>query len=321
MLISSIGILISLILIFFTFSNIKIDIFFSYLSKINILYIPFFIISTFFELLFRTMKWYFILIPITKIPIMKLFKFEVIALGINNILPFRMGELAKMILVSKNYNLSKTTALATVFIERLLDTIFLFIIFIWYSIIGNINIPFITKETGVFIIIITTFTIYFLFVYSEKIFKTKIFRKIEYKHPKIHSIILKIKNGGICFKSTKITILIIISGLIQWNFDVLNNYIIAKSLSIQNIDLPKAAITVVAGSLSASIPSMPGYFGNYEYAISRICMLWNINKELATLFPTLIHILTYLIITTTSLIFIYTEGVNMKKLINTKKEN
>lgn len=318
---ASLGILISVFLIYLTFSNIEINIFLNHLSKMNILYIPLFLFSTFFEIFFRTLKWYFILLPIVNVKITKLFKFEVIALGINNILPFRMGEISKMFLVAKNYNIPKTTVLSTVFVERLLDTIMLFLIFLIYSFAGGINIPFITKETGIIIISIIIIFIYIFFVYSERLIETERFQRFEKKHPKIHSIIMKIKNGGICFKSPKITTTILITGILQWNFDVLNNYIIAKSLSIHQLNLSRSAITVVAGSLSASIPSMPGYFGNYEYAISRVCMLWGIEKELATLFPAVVHILTYIILTLTAVLFIYMEGMSLKKLLTSQKGN
>lgn len=316
---ASAGILISLSLIYLTFSKIDTALFINHLSKMKISYIPLFILSTFLEILFRSIKWYLILLPIVNLSLSRVFKFEVIALGINNILPFRMGEISKVFLVSKNSNASKTTILSTVFIERLLDTIMLFLIFLIYSLSGGINIPFITKETGVIIILTILLFIYLVFVHSERLLEKEGFKRFERKHPRIYSIITKIRNGGISFKSPKLTILILASGFIQWNFDVLNNYIIARSLAISNLDLSRSAITVVAGSLSASIPSMPGYFGNYEYAISRVCMLWDIERELATLFPTIIHILTYIIITFAAVLFIYVEGFNIKRLLAIQK--
>lgn len=314
-----IGLIISLSLIYITFSNIDRYIILSHLKDINMLYIPLFVISTFFEIFFRTMKWYLILLPTTKTKLWNLFKFEVIALGINNILPFRIGELSKVFLVSRKYDISKTLVLSTVFIERLFDTIMLFLIFIIYSIVGKINIPLITKKTGIAIIILVLIFIYLFFILSANLINKS--QKIQKKHHKLYSFIVKLQNGGACFKSIKISFLIIIAGIIQWNFDVLNNYIIAKSLSIKEIDISKAAITVVAGSFSASIPSMPGYFGNYEYAISRVCMFWGIEKELATLFPTVIHVLSYVLITSSAILFFYTDNIKIKNILISKKES
>lgn len=312
------GIIISIILMYFTFSNINLSLFFKHLTQINIFLIPLFFLSTFFEIFFRTLKWYFILSSFVKIELNKLFRFEVIALGVNNLLPFRMGEVSKILLVSKHYGVSKTAVFSSVFIERLIDTVMLFSVFIIYSLTGGIKIPLINTKNALYIIIIILTAIYLFFIYSEKIMKKRWALNLEKKHPSVHSFIIKLKTGGLCFSSPWITFLILASGFIQWNFDVLNNYIIAKSLKIDTINFSKAAITVIAGSLSASIPSMPGYFGNYEYAISRICMIWGIDRELSTLFPAVIHMLTYLIITLSAVIFIYFEGISFKNLIKTK---
>lgn len=320
-LVALVGIIISFSLIYLTFSNIDKKIFLSYLNHINVYYLLLFVLSTFFEILFRSIKWYLILLPIVKTKLWKIFKFEVIALGINNLLPFRMGELSKIFMISQNYNIPKTIVLSTVFIERLLDTIMLFLIFISYSLAGETNLPIIRKEVGLVIIFSILTFIYFFFVFSEKLIaRSKKFNELQQKHPKIYSLITKIQNGGTCFRYPKLTLLIIFVGIVQWNFDVLNNYIVAKSLSIEEIKISKAAMTVVAGSLSASIPSMPGYFGNYEYTISRICIMWGVEKELATLFPTLIHILSYILITTAAILFLYTEGIKIKNILTSKKE-
>lgn len=313
-----VGVIISIFLIYITFSKIDISLFFHHLSKFKLSYIGLFLLSTFFEIFFRTLKWYIILKSFTDIEMNKIFRFEVISLGVNNILPFRMGELTKVFLVSKYYHLSKTTVLSTVFIERLIDTVMLFLLLISYSIVGGIAIPFIDKKNAVYIIISIVLFIYIFFVYSEKIAHKELLKKFEKKHPYIHSVFIKIRNGGLCFHKTSATLLIITTAALQWHFDVLNNYIVAKALSIDLITFAKAALTVVAGSLSTSIPSMPGYFGNYEYAISRLCMLWGVERELGTLFAALIHIISYITITLAALIFIYYEGINIKNLISSK---
>ncbi|MEF3280269.1 MAG: flippase-like domain-containing protein [Elusimicrobiota bacterium] len=312
------GIIISILLLYLSFKNINFLNLLEMLKKARIPFILLFFVSTFFEMIFRTLKWYLILNSNIKVDFYNIFKFEIISLGINNILPFRMGELTKMFLVAKFYSVSKTTVISTIFIERILDSIILFSLLLLYSKIGGINI--LINTTSIFIILNLAILIIIIgFVFSEKIIETQYFKKIEIKHPKIYSLIIKFKNGGKCFKDPKLAFAIFFVGIIQWSFDVLNNYFIAKSLEIKIIDYFKAAITVFAGSLSSSIPSMPGYFGNYEYAISRVCMSWGIEKELSILFPAMVHILGYILITLTAIIYIYSLGFNFKKILKISK--
>ncbi len=313
------GVFISFILIYFTFKNVNIKTVFNIIKKADPFFIWLFFFSTFFELFFRTIKWYLILKPIVKTDLIQLFKIEIISLGVNNILPFRMGELTKMFIVARMYLQSKTTILSTVFIERLLDSLILFTLLVLYSTIGNINI--LINDIS-FLIFLNTIIVFIIigFKYMDKILEIKKIKKLEETYPKFHLIILKIKNGGVCFKNLWYSLLIFLVGIIQWNFDVLNNFFTAKALNMEVIDYFKAAITVFAGSLSASIPSMPGYFGNYEYAVSQVCISWGIEKELAISFATLTHILSYLIITIAAVIFVYDLGFNFKKILSMKKE-
>lgn len=313
-----IGLLISFFLIYLTFRNIDFKKTITILLSCDFRFIFLFIISIFFEIVFRTLKWYLIILPNFKVNFTDLFKFEVIGLGINNILPFRMGEITKMLLVAKFYSASKTVVLSTIFVERILDSLILFILLLFYSKIGGINI--IINANFVFIVLnIIIIVILFGFRYSDIILNINYFKNFEKKHPKIHSVILKIRMGGVCFKNIGLTILILFIGVVQWNFDVLNNFFIAKSLDIREIDYFRAAITVFVGSLATSIPSMPGYFGNYEYAISRVCMSWSIDENLSIIFPTAVHILSYLIITISAVVFIYSLGFNLRRIINISK--
>jgi|GEM_PF-2144419 len=361
-LIASLGIIISFLLIYLSFKNADFSKFLLILKKSDISFMFLFLISTFFELVFRTLKWYLILKPNVTTDLKQLFKIEVISLGINNILPFRMGEITKIFLVSHFYAIPKTTVLSTVFIERLMDTLILFALLLLYSKLGGINI--LINKTSFFVILnFAIIAVIILFIFSDKImihpkvkkfqnyhpkihsfiikiknggvcfkslgltffiFSDKIMihpkvKKFQNYHPKIHSFIIKIKNGGVCFKSLGLTFLILGSGIIQWNFDVLNNFFMAKALKIHAIDFFKAAISVFAGSLSASVPSMPGYFGNYEYAVSRVCMSWGIDKETSLLFATSVHILGYIVITLAAVIFIYSLGLNFRKILSMSK--
>ncbi|HOJ86072.1 MAG: lysylphosphatidylglycerol synthase transmembrane domain-containing protein [Elusimicrobiales bacterium] len=317
-LIASLGIIISFLLIYLSFKNADFSKFLLILKKSDISFMFLFLISTFFELVFRTLKWYLILKPNVTTDLKQLFKIEVISLGINNILPFRMGEITKIFLVSHFYAIPKTTVLSTVFIERLMDTLILFALLLLYSKLGGINI--LINKTSFFVILnFAIIAVIILFIFSDKIMIHPKVKKFQNYHPKIHSFIIKIKNGGVCFKSLGLTFLILGSGIIQWNFDVLNNFFMAKALKIHAIDFFKAAISVFAGSLSASVPSMPGYFGNYEYAVSRVCMSWGIDKETSLLFATSVHILGYIVITLAAVIFIYSLGLNFRKILSMSK--
>ena len=81
---------------------------------------------------FRTVRWRRLLRHIQPIRTSRLFPAVVVGYMANNLLPLRMGELVRSYYVGEREGVSKTAALVTIFIERLLDalTLLLFILII-----------------------------------------------------------------------------------------------------------------------------------------------------------------------------------------------
>ena len=81
------------------------------------------------SVLFRTLRWQRLLRHMRPIKVARLFPVVVVGYMANNLLPVRLGELVRSYYVGEREGISKTSALVTIFIERLLDalTLLLFI--------------------------------------------------------------------------------------------------------------------------------------------------------------------------------------------------
>ena len=81
------------------------------------------------SVLFRTLRWQWLLRHLRPVGVVRLYPVVVIGYMANNLLPMRMGELVRSYYVGEREGISKTSALVTIFTERLLDalTLLLFI--------------------------------------------------------------------------------------------------------------------------------------------------------------------------------------------------
>ena len=77
----------------------------------------------FVSLMFRTLRWKVMLGHIRAIPARRLFPVVVVGYMANNLLPMRLGELVRSYYVGERENISKTSALVTVLIERVMDAL------------------------------------------------------------------------------------------------------------------------------------------------------------------------------------------------------
>ena len=81
------------------------------------------------SVLFRTLRWRVLLRHMKPVPVRRLYPVVVVGYMANNLLPMRIGELVRSYYVGEREGISKTAALATIFVERVLDalTLLLFV--------------------------------------------------------------------------------------------------------------------------------------------------------------------------------------------------
>lgn len=75
----------------------------------------------FLGVLFRAFRWQFLLNPMRRVPVRRLYPVVVIGYTANNLLPMRLGELVRSYYLARRENLSTSSALGSVAVERVFD--------------------------------------------------------------------------------------------------------------------------------------------------------------------------------------------------------
>ena len=70
---------------------------------------------------FRAVRWRFLLSPVGNFPVGRLYPVVVMGCMVNNLLPVRLGELARSWFLSREGDASGTSVLATIAVERVYD--------------------------------------------------------------------------------------------------------------------------------------------------------------------------------------------------------
>lgn len=74
---------------------------------------------------FRAMRWCVLLSPMTRVPLVSLFATIMIGYLALNILPFRLGELVRVVTLGEKENLGKISILGTIVVEKVFDVLML----------------------------------------------------------------------------------------------------------------------------------------------------------------------------------------------------
>ena len=118
-----IGISIALLVLFFV--TVDLGRLLDALAGANYLYVAPAVGLYLVSLLFRTIRWQWLLRHLRAAGLVRLYPVVVIGYMANNLLPMRLGELVRSYYVGEREGISKTSALVTIVIERLLDAIIL----------------------------------------------------------------------------------------------------------------------------------------------------------------------------------------------------
>jgi hypothetical protein len=115
------GIALSVAALYFAFRNVPLNDLWQYLKSINYLWTFPAVILVLVSFFFRALRWQFILASSHKIGIWRAFHPMMIGFMINCILPGRLGEFARPVILQKNEKIPFATGIATVAAERVFD--------------------------------------------------------------------------------------------------------------------------------------------------------------------------------------------------------
>lgn len=116
-----IGILISLGFLFFAFRGQDLGEIRDALREVNYLYLLPALALYFLGVGIRSLRWSVLLRPIARVQAREIFPVVVVGYMANNVLPLRTGELVRSYVLGKRYGVRKTSALATIAVERIFD--------------------------------------------------------------------------------------------------------------------------------------------------------------------------------------------------------
>ena len=292
-----VGLVISAVALYFAFRNVPLRDLLSYLASIEYVWVLPAIAMVLISFYLRAIRWRIILASSRKITIWRAFHPMMIGFMINCVLPGRIGEVARPIILQKKENVPFTTGLATVAAERIFDICLLLLLFM--VTVGAIKISPDTsvafgeyhlnrttldfvfssmlKLGGVLILGILMISIgrvrdmlYNLIRYLPNLFfftgqkiKGAIGRRI--CEPLI-GIIENVAQGFALIRYPKKLFICSVYSLLIWGLIALSYYVFSLGSPGINLTIYELSVVMVIICFFISLPSVPGWWGLWEAA-------------------------------------------------------
>jgi len=115
------GLFISMLFLYFAFRDVSWGDFLQYILGIQYQWLIPAGISVILSFIVRAIRWKMLVAPIQKVKFDNTFSATMIGYMGNNILPFRLGDLLRAFAFAKDTGIRKSTTLASLLLERILD--------------------------------------------------------------------------------------------------------------------------------------------------------------------------------------------------------
>jgi hypothetical protein len=309
------GFLIGAVLLYFAFRSIDFINLLAIYSGVRAIFIIPFVITTLLELLFRAARWRLLLNPSNPVRLLDAFKLQAAGLALNNLLPLRLGELARATFGAGLFSIPLLTVLSTILVERALDVLVLFALFAAAAWLGNITGGFLNYHSVMWTMFAGVTAAMAALIFSDELISHHWFSGFFTRFPRLRLLFERVAMGVKGFHSFKSGALIFVYAAGQWLMDALNYYWIGLAFGLGGVvDIYRSMALVFTGAVAASVPGMPGYFGNFEFTLTKVLVSWGVPRDIGFAYASYAHVLNYVLITLLGVAFIYQMGQSLGKV-------
>lgn len=279
----------------------------SILSKINFVYL--FPTTSLLLLAFfiRAMRWRYLLASVKSISTSSLFASTMIGFMANNILPFRAGEFVRAYSIARNENISVSSSLASLIIERLFDGMSLSLFFLVLLVV----IPLPAWLVNINYLLLGVYALgaggaSFLIWVGRKQFSWLGQRRWE-------GVFRNFTAGlEVCRNGKEISASAVLS-LAHWFAIAAYYYLLFFAFGFPLSFLAAIALLVIVG-IGIMLPAAPGYVGNFQYFTVLGLAIFSIPQDQALAYSLVAHAGQFVPVTLMGLFYFFRQSTGFSDL-------
>lgn len=329
------GILISLIFLYFALKGLKIEEMWNSIKNARYGWLLPGVAVYFLGVYARAWRWHYLLRPLKPIPTQVMFPIVAVGYMGNNIYPARAGEILRAIVLKKREQVPISASLATIIVERVFDgVVMLGFIFVNLSelaqlthgaaVIGEASI----QQVAMFgSLLFGTALLIFLAAAMFPQFTHRLVRgTIQRIAPslwreKLIHISERFLNGLESLRSPLDALMVFFTSVVIWLLETGKYWFVMHAF---NFEVSFFALMLMNGvvNLATTIPSAPGYIGTFDAPGIAVLVAYGVNKAVAASYTIVLHVALWFPITALGAFYLAREGIHWNEALQTQaKEN
>ncbi len=250
--------------------------------------------------------------PIKTLPKSTSYASIMIGLMVNNVLPFRLGELARGHYLKRAAGMSFTTSIGLVIIERILDVLSL--LFLFGILVFFFPFPSWVRRGGAIVLGIMVVVILALFLISRNLARVRrfidlvVFRFSPRAADRLHRLAASFAEGVRFAHSTGAYGKMAFQTALIWTSYVVAVWAMFPAMGFDKqygLGMFEATVVMVFSTFAILIPSAPGYVGTFHEVAKQSLMFFRVPREPALALAIVFHAIHYVSITSIGLVLFF----------------
>ena len=272
------------------------------------------------DLWVRALRWRALITPVAPLPLGSLFGILSIGFLVNNVLPARLGEIARAIIVGRRHDVSRSATLATIVLERIFDGIVM-LLFLGVATAGagstvasdwlGVLVPLTAAGFGgaalvlVLLALAPTTTLgiaaRLLAPFPARLREAAL------------TVAEKFISGLGVLNDLKLAGLTLILSAVAWLLEAGVYVMVGRAFGLTVAPVGYLLALAVA-NLGTMIPSSPGYVGTFDALVARSLAIFGVGEALALAYAFLVHLAIWLPPTLIGFFYLYRYNLRLTKL-------
>ena len=268
----------------------------------------------------RAWRWQLILRPVARIPYARVYSSTMIGFMANNVLPARLGEIARAVSLGIKTGISRSACLATIIVERTYDSfillIFLWLVFAFSRLSEHTEVGRIRYLGWLFLAINVVLVLILILLQYRNAAVARFMRRVTRRlSPRVQQlsqdITEKFALGLRVHHDWPTTLGVAGSSLVIWIIMGFSNYFVFLALGF-HLPWEASFVVLVVVSLMISIPSTAGFVGVYHWATQISLQIYGLSKSEAVAVAIVLHAAQYIPITVLGFYHLRREHLQLK---------
>jgi uncharacterized protein (TIRG00374 family) len=270
----------------------------------------------FFGVWARTWRWDYLLRPIKRISLRRLFPVVVIGYMGNNVYPARAGEVIRAYVLRRREDVSISASLATIIVERVFDGLVM-LIFVF------IGLPFTPMPNWLQWMVVGSSLLFFgalaVFMvlaikieWAERAYDWIIDRLVPARfQSSVRGFAERFMIGLRSLRSGRGVLMLFVTSIVIWLAETVKYWFVMHAF---NFIVPFWVLMLMNGivNLATTIPSSPGYVGTFDAPGIEILSIFGVGRSLAASYTLVLHAALWLPITLLGFWYMARESVSWR---------